>query len=90
MGRAESYIHELAFAGFISFCSSNLESIEAFERDTGLKIPTPRTPIESAIDEATGFRRDFVKQFIDWCADQYGRELLPEDLSVFMKPINNN
>ena len=84
MNELEAYIHEQAFSGFIRFCSGEEKMIELFESDTGLSIPIPRSPIEAMIDKATGSKREFVKQFIEWCADQYGREMLPDDLGVFM------
>ena len=86
MDELQAYIHEQSFAGFISFSSGDGNSIAAFEKDTGISIDSliPKTGLDAMIDKATGRRREFVKSFIEWCADQYGREFLPDDLSVFM------
>lgn len=40
--------------------------VEAFRRDTGIGWRPGRSPIERAIDQATGAERHFFEAFIPW------------------------
>jgi len=42
---------------------------DAFERDTGIKYSAPRCALDLLIDDATGWRENYVKKFIAWFND---------------------
>lgn len=42
------------------------EIVEQFRRDTGFNWRPGATPIDRAIDDATGVQMDFIQKFISW------------------------
>lgn len=59
---------EAGFAHCVYWCSKDPEMRRRFERDTGQRIPAAATPIEAAIDEATGLMDAAADAFVEWVA----------------------
>ena len=71
--------HLGAFVGYVGWAASEPHMIANFERDTGIKYRPPKTFLDAAIDKATGRNSAIARQFMEWCATDYGREYLPEN-----------
>jgi hypothetical protein len=54
--------------GFMMFVSSEKDIIEKFEEETNLTWPfnSDISPIDHAIDQATGYDVEVVDKFVDW------------------------
>jgi hypothetical protein len=59
------YMHP-AWAAALQAALLNDDIRGAFERETGMRWAPPRHPIETMIDESTGFTSDFIHKFADW------------------------
>lgn len=57
-----------AWLGCLLFCSKDPEALAKFKADTGFDLEglTKATPLEHAIDVATGHERAVVVAFADW------------------------
>ena len=66
-----------AWASFIAFSASLPEARAAFTAATGLKLEAfeNRSPMDAAIDKATGFDRHVLTAFMDWVTEfHWGEE----------------
>ena len=62
-------VPEYAWPAWISCLSWALgeeEIRKAFEKDTGLKYSPARCMLDLMIDDATGWRENYVSQFVAW------------------------
>jgi hypothetical protein len=62
--------------GFLMFAASEKDLIKAFEDDTGLSWPfnADISPIDHAIDKATGYDVVVIDKFVDWLNENYWGE----------------
>lgn len=62
-----------AFIDFVFYCLHSDATVEEFLEKTGnnIKSLTNRTPIEKAIDEATGYESNQIAEFADFVAENY-------------------
>ena len=71
--------HLAAFVGYVRWASGDAKMIARFERETEVVYHAPKTGLDAAIDKATGRNSAIARQFMEWCATDYGREYLPEN-----------
>lgn len=57
-----------AWVGCLLFCSKEPEALARFKAETGFDLPNllTATPLEHAIDQATGHEKAVVVAFADW------------------------
>jgi len=55
-----------AWLGCIHWAIGEADVMRAFEAETGLRYSPAKTPLDRAIDQATGYSEDFLRQFIEW------------------------
>lgn len=54
---------------------SSPQIMAAFEAETGMAYRAPRTPIERAVDEASGYALDVIRAFCQWYTKNYWGEV---------------
>jgi hypothetical protein len=84
MDAGRATIHVWAFFGFVHYMAYQPEAIERFQAETGTKYVPARTPLDAMIDKATGIQREAARQFIQWCAVEYGKDSLPADIAEIL------
>lgn len=55
-----------AWAACLSWAIGKAEIRAEFEAETGRRYTAPKTPIDAAIDKATGYSDAYVAAFIEW------------------------
>ena len=55
-----------AWVSFVLWASAQPEMLDQFERETGMRYKAPESPLEAAVDEATGYGEEIAKRFILW------------------------
>lgn len=68
--------HMQAFVDFMRAVPNIDGLLKQFETDSGMKVAT-QSPIEMMVDEASGYDKRRFHIYVNWCADQYGRDFLP-------------
>lgn len=68
----------IAWRDFIVWAWSEAEMRDAFTAATGVEIRQVTSPIDAAVDDATGANRSLASQFIEWATvTQWGIEHAP-------------
>ncbi len=61
----------IMWAGFVQWAATEPDMRAAFRKDTGLVLmPSPATPIEAMVDEATGVSGN-AAAFVEWVTREY-------------------
>lgn len=69
----------IAWRDFVMWAWTEPKMREQFTATTGLKIPAVTTPIDAAIDAATGASKSLASQFIEWATrEHWGLEHAPK------------
>lgn len=55
-----------AWTGCLHWALGKPDVLAAFKAETGMGSKAPQLPIETRIDEATGYSRSFLDAFIPW------------------------
>lgn len=55
-----------AWAACLAYTITRTDALAQFEADTGKKFTPATNGIEKAIDEATGYEKEYIESFIDW------------------------
>ena len=85
------FFHLGAFVGYVKWASGDAKMIDRFQSDTGVAYRAPRTGLDAAIDKATGYNSEIARRFTEWCANDYGRQFLPENfMEILTEKPNDN
>ena len=76
--------HMQAFVDFMRAVPNIDVLFNKFQTDSSINF-IPRSPIEMMVDKATGYDRQRYETFVNWCADEYGRDCLPVDILAAIK-----
>ena len=69
----------IAWRDFVSWAWNEPEMRAQFTKATGLQIQTARTPMDEAIDAATGAGESLAARFVEWATrEHWGIEHAPE------------
>jgi hypothetical protein len=71
--------HLAAFASYLCFLAKDTNAIKAYREETRDSYSPPGNALDRAIDQATGREFAFFRGFIEWGANQYGRDYLPSN-----------
>jgi sulfite reductase alpha subunit-like flavoprotein len=70
--------NQIAWHSFITWAWSEPQMRKQFTAATGIEIRSAKTPIDAAIDAATGARESLAAQFIEWATrEHWGVEHAP-------------
>jgi hypothetical protein len=72
--------HMQAFVDFLRWASANEGMCNQFRTETGETYSPPKSGLDMMIDTATGRTKKVYERFVEWSAQQYGKEFLPDDV----------
>lgn len=55
-----------AWIGCIHWAISEPDVIHAFEAETGMRYAPPKSAIDHAVDQASGYSEGFIRRLIEW------------------------
>lgn len=55
-----------AWLGCIHWAIGEPDVLRAFVAETGMRYVPARSPLDCAIDQASGYSEDFLRRFIEW------------------------
>ena len=74
-------IMDIAWRDFVSWASENSYILAEYRATTGKEFGVPRSRIDAAIDEATGYGDAQARDFVFWVTrTHWGIEFAPESL----------
>ena len=82
-------LNTIAWRDFLLWAWNEPEMREQFATATGVEIRSVTSPINAAIDTATGIRESVAAQFIEWATrEHWGLEHAPAAYQRTLEPNN--
>ena len=82
---------EVAWRDFVDYCSRQEDVVLCFNKETGRNFLASRSPLEAAIDRATGRDEDNARAFTFWVTKNlWGKEGVPQKLKEEMEKLRGS